>query len=165
MASYPRGNRPRFPFPYFTEVMTGFEYTVGVHCLYEGLEKEGLEIYHNIRARYDGRRRSPFNEAECGHHYARAMISWAGVLAWTGFHYSGLDGTLHLGARDGRYFWSSGDAYGSYEKRGKQLALQVLGGRFLLNRIIIAGLGEIAVGKTLVAGKSTGKSRWTGRIE
>ncbi len=154
MASYPKGDRPRFPFPYFTEVMTGFEYTVGVHCLYEGLEKDGLEVYRDIRARYDGRRRSPFNEAECGHHYSRAMISWAGLLAWTGFHYSGLDGTLQLGPRDGKFFWSNGDAYGSYEKKGKRLTLQVVGGSLRVERIVIAGTGEKVVGKILNAGKT-----------
>ena len=28
-------------------------------------------------------------EAECGHHYARAMASWAAVLALSGFRYHG----------------------------------------------------------------------------
>lgn len=35
MASYPKG-RPKNPFPYFTEVMTGFEYTAAVGLLYRG---------------------------------------------------------------------------------------------------------------------------------
>ena len=153
MASYPKGDRPKFPFPYFTEVMTGFEYTVGVHCLYEGLEKDGLEIYRDVRSRYDGRRRSPFNEAECGHHYARAMISWAGVLAWTGFRYSGLDGTLHLAGRDGRYFWSNGDAYGTYEKKGRKLTLSVLGGSLRVASLVLDEAAPIAVGKTVTEGK------------
>ena len=41
MASYPHG-RPANPFPYFTEVMTGFEYTAAVGMLYEGQIEEGL---------------------------------------------------------------------------------------------------------------------------
>ncbi len=69
--------------------MTGFEYTAAVHMLYEGQRDEGLRVIEAIRARYDGQRRSPFDEAECGHHYARAMASWAAMLALTGFHYSG----------------------------------------------------------------------------
>jgi hypothetical protein len=35
MASYPKG-RPKNPFPYFTEVMTGFEYTAAVGLLCRG---------------------------------------------------------------------------------------------------------------------------------
>ncbi len=100
MASYPE-DRPKQPFPYFTEVMTGFEYTAAVGMLYEGLTKEGLTCIADIRDRYDGRKRSPFDEAECGHHYARAMASWAAVLALTGFHYSGVDKSMTL-ARRGR---------------------------------------------------------------
>jgi hypothetical protein len=82
------------------------------------------------------------------------MISWAGLLAWTGFRYSGLDGTLQLGVRDGRFFWSNGDAYGSYEKKGKRVSLHVLGGNLRVERMVIAGACEVRVGKSIAAGKS-----------
>ena len=55
--------------------------------LYEGQTEAGLTVIRAIRDRYDGLKRSPFDEAECGHHYIRAMASWAAVLALTGFHY------------------------------------------------------------------------------
>ncbi|MFZ2338415.1 MAG: GH116 family glycosyl hydrolase [Bacteroidales bacterium] len=55
MASYP-GRRPVNPFPYFTEVMTGFEYTAAIGMLYEGLTDDGLKCISNIRNRYDGRK-------------------------------------------------------------------------------------------------------------
>ena len=63
MASYPR-ERPDNPFPYFTEVMTGFEYTAAIGMLYEGQRKNGLQTMRDIRNRYDGAKRSPFDEAE-----------------------------------------------------------------------------------------------------
>ncbi len=44
MASWPHGDRPRVPFPYWDEVMTGFEYQAAAHMIYEGLVEEGLEI-------------------------------------------------------------------------------------------------------------------------
>ena len=102
MCSYPLGRRPVRPFPYFTEVMTGFEYTLAVHMLYVGMVDEGLALIQAIRDRYDGERRSPFNEAECGHHYARAMASWAAVLALTGFHYHAHTGEMAIRLDDGR---------------------------------------------------------------
>lgn len=112
MASYPH-ERPDNPFPYYGEVMTGFEYTAATGMLYEGMTKEGLEAIGDIRARYDGRKRNPFDEAECGHHYARAMASWAAVLALTGFHYSAVTGTMTFRAAAGRHFWSTGHAWGT----------------------------------------------------
>ena len=123
MASYPKG-RPRNPFPYFTEVMTGFEYTAAVGMLYEGDLENGLRAIRNIRDRYDGRKRSPFDEAECGHHYARAMASWAAVLALTGFQWSGVDKAMAFAGPQppagagpagaaASYFWSNGAAWGT----------------------------------------------------
>jgi len=112
MASYPK-NRPINPFPYFTEIMTGFEYTAAVGMLYEGLIDEGLECIRDIRSRYDGSRRNPFDEAECGHHYARAMASWAAVLALTGFQYSGVLKKMAFNHQEGRFFWSNGNAWGT----------------------------------------------------
>ncbi|GAA1354065.1 non-lysosomal glucosylceramidase [Streptomyces beijiangensis] len=115
MATYPRGGRPQLPFPYFAETMTGFEYTAAAHMLYEGLTEEGLQCLADIRHRYDGLRRNPFDEAECGHHYARSLASWTPVLALTGFGYSALTGTLAFRAPDRAvtWFWSTGEAWGT----------------------------------------------------
>jgi hypothetical protein len=52
MATYPKGRRPERPFPYFTKVMTGFEYTAAAHMLYEGRIDAGLKCIGAIRARY-----------------------------------------------------------------------------------------------------------------
>ncbi|HEU5098622.1 MAG TPA: GH116 family glycosyl-hydrolase [Roseiflexaceae bacterium] len=147
MATYPKGRRPARPFPYFTEVMTGFEYAAAVHMLYEGQIDAGLRSIRAIRARYDGRRRSPFDEAECGHHYARAMASWAAVLALSGFQYSGVTQSMTFAAPEqpARVFWSNGYAWGSCTRTpspdGVDVELTVLHGRLSLRRLAIAGVG------------------------
>ena len=41
-----------------------------------------------VRDRYDGKRRNPWNEVECGSHYARALSVWSVLLALSGYHYS-----------------------------------------------------------------------------
>lgn len=69
MASWPKG-RLEVPFPYFAEVMTGFEYCAAVGMIYEGMEKEALTCIRSIRDRHDGAKRNPFSEPECGHHYS-----------------------------------------------------------------------------------------------
>jgi len=144
MAGYPE-NRPKNPFPYFTEVMTGFEYTAAVGMLYEGQVDNGLRCIKNIRDRYDGRKRSPFDEAECGHHYARAMASWAAVLALTGFSYSGVEKTMTFSPKDGTFFWSNGYAWGSCslqrKKKGVSVELSVLRGELALSRFTLREFG------------------------
>jgi len=155
MAAYPH-ERPESPFPYFAEVMTGFEYTAAVGMLYEGLTDDGLLCIKNIRDRYDGRKRSPFDEAECGHHYARAMASWAAVLALTGFHYSAVNRAMRFNEKSGNYFWSNGYAYGMVNKQqqGKKMKVQlsVLNGPLSLRQFELRGFKPIAFKKTRVLG-------------
>ena len=82
MAWYPEGGMPRSPFPYYVETMTGFEYVVATLQVLYG-DKAGAErTVRDIRDRYDGRKRNPFDEAECGHHYARALAAWSVLKAW-----------------------------------------------------------------------------------
>ncbi len=149
MCSYPRGQRPRRPFPYFNEVMSGFEYTAAAHMFYEGMIEEGLQCIAAIRARYDGRKRSPFNEAECGHHYARTMASWTAVLAITGFHYSAINHSMQFMAteRFSRVFWSNGYAWGTCQQKPgpdtTEVELTVLYGRLQLQHLHITGIGRV----------------------
>ncbi len=89
LCTWPRGGRPPYPFPYADEVWTGIEYQVAAHLIYEGLVDEGLAIVKSVRDRYDGVKRNPWDEVECGHHYARAMSSWSLLLALSGFAYDG----------------------------------------------------------------------------
>ena len=148
MCSYPKGRRPKRPFPYYNEVMTGFEYTAAVGMLYEGMEKQGLKMIEAIRARYDGAKRNPFDEEECGHHYARAMASWGAVLAISGFDYSAITQTLTFAARVGKWFWSNGAAWGTCDirKRGKKMVvkLEVMHGEIALATLKLTGHGECA---------------------
>ena len=145
MAAYPK-DRPDNPFSYFTEVMTGFEYTAAIGMIYEGMVDEGLACIQDIRDRYDGRRRNPFDEAECGHHYARAMAAWAAHLALTGFRYSAVTKSMTLTDRPGRYFWSTGYAWGdctiSQSDAVLKAELSVLHGDLALSRLRLGDSGE-----------------------
>ena len=60
--------------------MTGFEYVVAGLLAMNGRFAEAERVVKDIRDRYDGEKRNPFDEAECGHHYARALAAWT-VLA------------------------------------------------------------------------------------
>jgi uncharacterized protein (DUF608 family) len=120
LCSWPKGKRPALPFVYSDEVWTGIEYQVAAHLIYEGMVKEGLAIVEATRARYDGRRRNPWNEIECGHHYARAMSSWSLLTAISGFGYSAPAKEIRFRPRVSeaafRCLYSAGTAWGSYSQ-------------------------------------------------
>ena len=133
MASWPKG-RLEVPFPYFAEVMTGFEYCAAVSMLYEGMEDGALTCIRAIRDRFDGAKRNPFSEAECGHHYARSMASWAAVLALSDFHYSGVEQQMSFTSQPGTYFWSNGSAWGLCTISASDATLKVLKGSLSLKK-------------------------------
>ncbi len=133
MASWPKG-RLKVPFPYFAEVMTGFEYCAAVHMIYEGQQENALTCIRAIRDRHDGAKRNPFSEPECGHHYARSMASWAAIPAWSRFCYSGVTGEMSITAVPGTYFWSNGYAWGTCKIGKQQAELKVLHGELALRR-------------------------------
>lgn len=117
MCSWPHGGRPEVPTLYSDEVWTGIEYEVAGLCLYEGLIEEALTILRAVRHRYNGARRSPWNDVECGDHYARAMSSWALLDAACGYQYDAATATLTVAPRVGgdafRAFFITASAWGS----------------------------------------------------
>jgi hypothetical protein len=121
LCSWPKGGRPPLPFPYSDEVWTGIEYQVASHLIYEGLLEEGLSVVKGVRDRYDGVRRNPWNEVECGHHYARAMSSWGVLLALAGLSYSGPEMRMgfapKMNADDFRTVWTAGSGWGTYSQK------------------------------------------------
>jgi uncharacterized protein (DUF608 family) len=118
VCSYAEGKRPRIPFPYYAEVFTGLEHATAAMMMYAGMIEEGTEYIANTRARYDGEKRNPWDEAECGHHYARAMSSWSSVVALSGFEYDGAEEAIRavppLPHRAFRSFWASGTGWGEF---------------------------------------------------
>lgn len=105
ICTWPRGGRPNNVMLYSDEVWTGIEYQVAAHLIYEGLIEEGYAIIKGARDRYDGIPRAPiprnpWNEIECGGHYARAMSSWSLLLALSGYEYDGPRKILRFTPRD-----------------------------------------------------------------
>lgn len=156
MASWPKG-RLKVPFPYFAEVMTGFEYSTAVGMMYEGMVDEALMCVKAIRDRHNGAKRNPFSEPECGHHYARSMASWGLVLAYSKFHYSGVDRKMQLTHQPGAYFWSNGYAWGVCTVSKDAVKVEVLKGTLKLNELELTDgrskrirVGEIAEGNSYV---------------
>jgi len=141
--TWPRGARPKAPFPYADEVWTGSEYQLAAHLILEGLVREGLEVVSAVRRRHDGDRRNPFNEPECGNHYVRGLSSWSVLLALSGFRWSAPEQTLRFvpalpGARFSAFF-SNGAAWGTAtqgrSRRRGLVTFAVAGGALAVRRL------------------------------
>jgi non-lysosomal glucosylceramidase len=149
VCDYGRGKRPEVPFPYFSELFTGLEYVAATLMMSRGMVAQGVECVESIRRRYDGERRNPWDEAECGHHYARAMAAWAPILALSGFNYNAAERSLViLPALKGpvRSFWSCGTGWGSFrlDAAGANVTLAVDEGELPLRSVKIrGGLAEL----------------------
>jgi uncharacterized protein (DUF608 family) len=138
LCSWPRGGKPLLPFVYSDEVWTGIEYQVASHLVLEGHVDEGLEIVRVCRKRYDGVRRNPFNEYECGHWYARALASYALLQSLSGARYDAVEKTLHLDPRvegDFRAFISTATGYGTVGVKDGKPFVDVVSGAIEVVRV------------------------------
>jgi len=68
---------------------------VAGHMVWEGMVEQALALCYGVQQRYHPAKHNPFNEVECGDHYARAMASWGVYTALAGYEYHGPKG--HLG--------------------------------------------------------------------
>jgi hypothetical protein len=139
LCTWPDGDRPAKPVRYADEVWTGVEYAVAALCLFEGLESEGLAVLEGVRGRYDGTRRNPYNEIECGDHYSRAMSGWSLLQAYTGSSTDVIEGRLAVGDRPGRAPLLAGSAWGRTTIDAGTVLVEILGGAFHLAVVSIPG--------------------------
>jgi uncharacterized protein (DUF608 family) len=151
VCTWPKGGRPPVVMLYSDEVWTGMEYHVAAHMLYEGMIEEALSIVRGARDRYDGVprppiTRNPWNELECGGHYARAMSSWSLLLAASGYEYDGpaksLRFTPRLTPANFQSFFSGPEGWGSLRQMqgegGQRNEIRVVEGRFAVARVFLA---------------------------
>jgi hypothetical protein len=142
LCSWPKGNRPALPFVYSDEVWTGIEYQVAASLIYSGHIDEGLAIVKAVRDRHRGFNRNPWDEFECGHHYARAMASWAVLLALSGYQYDGIEHFMAFSPKiqkeNFKTFWSSGDAWGSFRMESNRSKITVEHGHLKIHTFGVA---------------------------
>ena len=144
IATYPEGVRqPVVPAPYAQETWTGIEYASASHMIMHGLVEEGLSVLRAVRQRYDGARRNPFSEIECGSYYARSMSAWQLVGAWSGFRADQVDRRFAfdpVGDAAAPLFWSSGHGWGTARFDGTRMTLSVAGGTVDIDTVTMRGV-------------------------
>ncbi|MGA8117867.1 MAG: GH116 family glycosyl hydrolase, partial [Actinocatenispora sp.] len=148
VCTWPRGGRPDVPTRYADEVWTGVEYQVAAHCLQEGLVDEAMTLLRAMWARYDGSRRNPYNQIECGDHYVRNLAGWSVLEALTGLGWNAVTGELTLGPVDGqaagwRVPFVAGPAWGTAELStvdGSALTVRCVSGSLEVHRVRLTGV-------------------------
>lgn len=161
---------------YRDEVWTGIEYQVATDMIFRGKVEEGLAMVKAVHSRYDGTKHNPWNEVECGDHYARAMASYGVLTAIQDYWYDGPNGVMgfspKIGADRFRGFFTSAEGWGNISQTRtadrQENAVEVKYGRLTLTRLhlSVASPGRLQTGKVYVNGKEIPASfRGTGAVE
>ena len=130
---------------YFNECMNGFEHQVAGHMIREGVLLEGLAVERAVHDRYHASRRNPWNEIECGDHYARSMASYGVFLAACGFEHHGpkqhIGFAPKLSPENFKGAFTSAEGWGTYSQKiedGKmQAEIAVRWGKLKLKTIAL----------------------------
>ncbi|MHC4112837.1 MAG: GH116 family glycosyl hydrolase, partial [Planctomycetota bacterium] len=108
---------------YKNEIWTGIEYQAAGHMVWEGMLDEALVICYGIEQRYHPAKHNPYNEVECGDHYARAFASWGVYTALAGYEYHGPKGHLAFAPRitpdDFSAAFTGAEGWGTFTQKRK----------------------------------------------
>ena len=140
ICDYPEGAyKPCISVPYCQETMHGFEYQFAGLLAANGMIDDALKVVKAIRGKYDGKKRNPWNEMECGSNYARSMASFALIPILSGFEfhlpkkYIGFNPKVDK--ENFRCFWSLGTGWGSFSIKGGKAVIEILEGSLTLSSV------------------------------
>ncbi|MCA9265259.1 MAG: hypothetical protein KDA60_15470 [Planctomycetales bacterium] len=162
-----RATRSHWQFGYFNECMSGFEWQVAAHMIWESLDQpdlleKGLAISRAIHDRYNGTERNPYNEIECSDHYARAMASYGVFQAVCGFHCHGPRGEFRFAPRltpaDFKAAFVGPAGWGSITQRvdaqAQQVEIEVHYGELTVETLVLHIAGPLEAVRRVLDGQA-----------
>lgn len=156
--TWPDGSFKPGAMSYKSEIWSGIEYQVANEMIWEGMVTEGLSIVKGIDERYQPPVHNPYNEVECGDHYARAMASWGAYLALAGFNYHGPKGEISFAPKfmkddyKAAFTLAEGWIQFAQKRDGKKQidSIKVVRGKTRLGKLVFELLDPKAAGKVNV---------------
>eukprot|EP00117_Sycon_ciliatum_P030672 scpid21673/ scgid5143/ Non-lysosomal glucosylceramidase; Beta-glucocerebrosidase 2; Glucosylceramidase 2 len=92
---WPDGVPPPNRLTYTTEcAWTGLSHYFAGLCMYMGQNDIAMQVLEDARYCYDGTRRSPWNEIECGDHYSRPMCAFQLFATASGLTFDVIEGPI-----------------------------------------------------------------------
>ena len=149
MCGYPDTvEKPAIPVPYCEENMTGFEYSFAGLLFAAGKMEDGLKVVKAVRDRYDGEKRNPWNEIECGSNYARTMASFSFLPILSGFEFDlskeHIGFTPKISKDNFKSLFSLGTGWGYFEIKEDCAIIKLCSGELTLSTISLKNLREIS---------------------
>ena len=139
---YPEGTyEPAAPIPYVTETMHGFEYQFAGLLISRGFIDEGISVIKAVRDKYDGKKRNPWNEIECGSNYARSMASFALMPIISGFSFNLQNHEIGfnpiMNKDNFSCFWSVDGAWGEFKMNNEKAVVYLKYGQLALSSLVL----------------------------
>ena len=155
----PDRRKPMVPIPYSGETQNGYEYAAATQMIQTGLVKEGMTAITALRDRYDGEKRNPWNEFECGNNYARSMAAYSLLNTFAGFQFNMVKGEIGFNPvkpNAGRFrsFWSLECGWGEFEMKPGSAEVRLLQGGLKLKALDLPFAARKKIKSVKVAGKS-----------
>jgi non-lysosomal glucosylceramidase len=130
---------------YDREMWTGSEYEITAAMMWEGQVDKALAEVRSINDRYNGAKRNPWDECECGSHYSRAMSGYGVFIAACGYEYDGPKGTMAFAPRvhpeDFQAAFTAAEGWGRFSQKtdadGLTVTLDLRHGHLKLNQLAL----------------------------
>lgn len=160
--TYPAGaKKPYIPIPYCQETFSGWEYEIAGLLLAAGDNPNALRVTSASRNRYNGVKRNPYNEMECGSNYARSMSSFALLPIASGFKFDmprkklgfvpvGSPKTFHSA-------WFLGSVWGNVDFTPERVQITLCGKPVTLSTLTLANAQSVTA--LMVDGKEIAFTR------